>query len=241
MSFLRTISNWSFTFKGNDRADKHTHNTPSASGPFDSLPLLTSFALLVFSPCEQAAKASLSCMDRNGYNRDKCMDFFQAYRDCKKAWVRYLASGTCCESSILIFFQLEQRREDRRAGLPTPTWTLIVWRPVLCISRAVLLFYQHDLSNTTTVESVGDLYFRLIYCILGNNAHGRQSPLRHLLVALRATTFNHFHFPLENWALDNFFQGQVSSDTKHQRHHHSRGTQQVRLGYTECKGRHYAK
>ncbi|OJA10689.1 hypothetical protein AZE42_01034 [Rhizopogon vesiculosus] len=52
-------------------------------------------------PCEQAAKASLSCMDHNGYNRDKCMDFFQAYRDCKKAW-------------------LEQRREDRRAGLPTP-------------------------------------------------------------------------------------------------------------------------
>ncbi|KAG1746635.1 uncharacterized protein EDB91DRAFT_1118094 [Suillus paluster] len=53
-------------------------------------------------PCEQAAKASLSCMDRNDYNRDNCMDFFQAYRDCKKAW-------------------LEQRREDRRAGRSTPT------------------------------------------------------------------------------------------------------------------------
>ncbi|KAG1741169.1 hypothetical protein EDB19DRAFT_1706739 [Suillus lakei] len=53
------------------------------------------------SHAEQAAKASLSCMDRNDYNRDNCMDFFQAYRDCKKAW-------------------LEQRRDDRRAGRPTP-------------------------------------------------------------------------------------------------------------------------
>lgn len=42
----------------------------------------------MLSPCEHAAKASLSCMDRNDYNRDNCMDYFQAYRDCKKAWVR---------------------------------------------------------------------------------------------------------------------------------------------------------
>ncbi|KAH7917487.1 hypothetical protein BV22DRAFT_1026264 [Leucogyrophana mollusca] len=53
-------------------------------------------------PCEDAAKASMKCMDRNAYDREKCMDFFQAYRDCKKVW-------------------LDQRREDRRAGRPTPT------------------------------------------------------------------------------------------------------------------------
>ncbi|KAI6154311.1 hypothetical protein EDD17DRAFT_1738299, partial [Pisolithus thermaeus] len=38
-------------------------------------------------PCEDAAKASLKCMDRNQYDKDKCQDFFQAYRDCKRAWV----------------------------------------------------------------------------------------------------------------------------------------------------------
>ncbi|KAI6117434.1 cysteine alpha-hairpin motif superfamily [Pisolithus croceorrhizus] len=39
-------------------------------------------------PCEDAAKASLKCMDRNQYDKDKCQDFFQAYRDCKRAWTR---------------------------------------------------------------------------------------------------------------------------------------------------------
>ncbi|KAF9499569.1 hypothetical protein BDN71DRAFT_1502910 [Pleurotus eryngii] len=51
-------------------------------------------------PCEAAAKASLQCMNRNDFARDKCTDYFQAYRDCKKAWI-------------------EQRKEDRRAGRPT--------------------------------------------------------------------------------------------------------------------------
>ncbi|KAF9245232.1 hypothetical protein BU15DRAFT_41205 [Melanogaster broomeanus] len=52
-------------------------------------------------PCEDASKASLSCMDRNGYNRDKCMQYFQAYKDCKRAWI-------------------DQRRADRRSGRETP-------------------------------------------------------------------------------------------------------------------------
>ncbi|KAF8260712.1 cysteine alpha-hairpin motif superfamily, partial [Lactarius quietus] len=49
------------------------------------------------SPCDEASKASMDCLNRNDYDRDKCLDFFQAYRDCKKAWI-------------------EQRKADRRAG-----------------------------------------------------------------------------------------------------------------------------
>jgi len=30
----------------------------------------------------------MDCLNRHDYDRDKCLDFFQAYRDCKKAWVR---------------------------------------------------------------------------------------------------------------------------------------------------------
>ncbi|KAG7548911.1 hypothetical protein FFLO_03203 [Filobasidium floriforme] len=48
-------------------------------------------------PCQAAAKASQDCMDKANYNRDECLTFFQAYRDCKGKW-------------------LSQRREDRRAG-----------------------------------------------------------------------------------------------------------------------------
>ncbi|OBZ73742.1 Cytochrome c oxidase-assembly factor COX23, mitochondrial [Grifola frondosa] len=51
------------------------------------------------SPCEDASKASMDCLNRNEYDRDKCLDFFQAYRDCKKTWI-------------------EQRKADRRAGRP---------------------------------------------------------------------------------------------------------------------------
>ena len=29
----------------------------------------------------------MDCLNRHDYDRDKCLDFFQAYRDCKKAWV----------------------------------------------------------------------------------------------------------------------------------------------------------
>ncbi|PSR72799.1 hypothetical protein PHLCEN_2v11296 [Hermanssonia centrifuga] len=50
-------------------------------------------------PCEDAAKASLTCMDHHSYDRDKCSDFFQVYRDCKKQW-------------------MEERKADRRAGRP---------------------------------------------------------------------------------------------------------------------------
>jgi len=51
-----------------------------------------SFLILILfpleSPCAEASKASMDCLNRHDYDRDKCLDFFQAYRDCKKAWVR---------------------------------------------------------------------------------------------------------------------------------------------------------
>ncbi|KAI0352316.1 hypothetical protein OH77DRAFT_1409329, partial [Trametes cingulata] len=52
------------------------------------------------SPCSDASKASMDCMNQNDYDRDKCLDYFQAYRDCKKAWQAQL-------------------RADRKAGKTT--------------------------------------------------------------------------------------------------------------------------
>ena len=37
----------------------------------------------------------MDCLNRNDYNRDKCLDFFEAYKECKKTWV-----------SCLIFLQI---------------------------------------------------------------------------------------------------------------------------------------
>ncbi|BGO99421.1 hypothetical protein RTBOTA2_002681 [Rhodotorula toruloides] len=48
-------------------------------------------------PCEIARQESMRCLNDYSYDKGKCTEFFQAYRDCKKTW-------------------LDQRREDRRAG-----------------------------------------------------------------------------------------------------------------------------
>ncbi|KAL2260488.1 hypothetical protein VTK26DRAFT_5492 [Humicola hyalothermophila] len=38
-------------------------------------------------PCQEAAARSIRCLHRNGGDRTMCSDYFQAYRDCKKAWI----------------------------------------------------------------------------------------------------------------------------------------------------------
>ncbi|EJD47892.1 hypothetical protein AURDEDRAFT_46690, partial [Auricularia subglabra TFB-10046 SS5] len=49
---------------------------------FDGRMVVTKFV----DPCEDAARAAEQCMLRTG-ERDRCLDFFQAYRDCKGTWL----------------------------------------------------------------------------------------------------------------------------------------------------------
>ncbi|TFL02063.1 hypothetical protein BDV98DRAFT_566608 [Pterulicium gracile] len=49
-------------------------------------------------PCQEASKASYDCMNRNNYNREACMEYFHAYRECKAIW-------------------FEQRKRDRARGV----------------------------------------------------------------------------------------------------------------------------
>ncbi|CAN6640513.1 hypothetical protein TRVA0_018S00958 [Trichomonascus vanleenenianus] len=39
-----------------------------------------------YDPCAEASKMSLRCMERNDFDREKCMDYFHAYRECKRDW-----------------------------------------------------------------------------------------------------------------------------------------------------------
>ncbi|SAM84208.1 related to COX23-protein with function in mitochondrial copper homeostasis [Ustilago bromivora] len=50
-------------------------------------------------PCAHAAKLSMKCLDDNAYDRSKCGDIFNQYRECKKAWIN-------------------QRRQDRLNNRP---------------------------------------------------------------------------------------------------------------------------
>lgn len=51
------------------------------------------------NPCAEESVASLKCLDENNYNRAKCANYFQAYKECKKAWNK-------------------RKAERRRKGLP---------------------------------------------------------------------------------------------------------------------------
>ncbi|KAK3839227.1 MAG: hypothetical protein JOS17DRAFT_770335 [Linnemannia elongata] len=41
-------------------------------------------------PCQAQTKASMKCMDENGFDKKKCTRFFKDYSDCKRKWLETL-------------------------------------------------------------------------------------------------------------------------------------------------------
>ncbi|KAG0380624.1 MAG: hypothetical protein J3R72DRAFT_429964 [Linnemannia gamsii] len=41
-------------------------------------------------PCQPQTKASMKCMDENGFDKKKCTRFFKDYSDCKRKWLETL-------------------------------------------------------------------------------------------------------------------------------------------------------
>lgn len=41
-----------------------------------------------FDPCQESAKMSFKCLELNDYDRALCHDYFDAYRECKKQWLK---------------------------------------------------------------------------------------------------------------------------------------------------------
>jgi hypothetical protein len=40
-----------------------------------------------YDPCRPASQASMKCLDRNNYDKSKCQEAFDAYKECKRIWV----------------------------------------------------------------------------------------------------------------------------------------------------------
>ncbi|CAH3024064.1 unnamed protein product [Porites evermanni] len=38
------------------------------------------------NPCIAESQASMKCLDENNYDKTKCKMYFEAYKECKKAW-----------------------------------------------------------------------------------------------------------------------------------------------------------
>lgn len=114
---------WPFS-PGTPRLGNRTRNIPSMSSRY----FLRQWKLKnAHSPCEDASKASLACMDQNDYNRDKCMEYFQAYRDCKRAWVR-IASVMLTHATLLSSHTTltDRAKTDRPSAWPSNAGMRIV-------------------------------------------------------------------------------------------------------------------
>lgn len=51
------------------------------------------------NPCMEESEASMKCLVENSYDKSKCTIYFEAYRECKRAWNK-------------------EKAERRRQGLP---------------------------------------------------------------------------------------------------------------------------
>lgn len=61
----------------------------------------------------------MDCLTRNDYDRDTCLEYFQAYRDCKNIWVRSAPSSTHGKLENLLGSRSDrERRTDKQEGLP---------------------------------------------------------------------------------------------------------------------------
>jgi hypothetical protein len=40
-----------------------------------------------YDPCSEASANSMKCLDQNNYEKSKCREAFDAYKECKRLWV----------------------------------------------------------------------------------------------------------------------------------------------------------
>ncbi|KAJ9474550.1 Cytochrome c oxidase-assembly factor COX23, mitochondrial [Pseudozyma hubeiensis] len=96
-----TSSTSSYLSSSSSSAARNPSSQPSdPSQPQDFITVMSHKTPSKFTdPCAHAAKLSMKCLDDNAYDRSKCGDVFNQYRECKKAWIN-------------------QRRQDRLNNRP---------------------------------------------------------------------------------------------------------------------------
>ncbi|CCC68784.1 hypothetical protein NCAS_0B07000 [Naumovozyma castellii] len=41
-----------------------------------------------YDPCQECSEMSRKCLERNPFDKSQCQEYFDAYRDCKKMWMK---------------------------------------------------------------------------------------------------------------------------------------------------------
>ena len=59
----------------------------------------------------------MECLNKNDYDKTKCKDFFEAYKDCKRAWVSSIQVTMYIRTHLPSYLdQMEKRRQDGLSG-----------------------------------------------------------------------------------------------------------------------------
>lgn len=87
-----------------------TYEFPDPTTQEEKTAFRTKGASKYYDPCGPASQASMRCLDRNNYDRSKCQEAFDAYKECKRMWV-----GVPCYYADK---QMSKKKEDRRNNLP---------------------------------------------------------------------------------------------------------------------------
>ena len=48
---------------------------------------MTKEATQYYDPCQESSKMSFKCLELNNYDKSKCKEYFDAYKECKKQWL----------------------------------------------------------------------------------------------------------------------------------------------------------
>ncbi|KAK2149293.1 hypothetical protein LSH36_457g04012 [Paralvinella palmiformis] len=68
------------------------------------------------NPCLKESEMSMECMSRNGYDRDKCYDYFMNYRSCLNFWKKIAK---------------QRRLQGIKPEMPTPEERTGIWEDFL--------------------------------------------------------------------------------------------------------------
>lgn len=63
------------------------------------------------NPCHLESKLSMECLEKNGYQQDICINYFQNYKNCKEFWYNVKGARTRAR----IFPRIPDTEEERQA------------------------------------------------------------------------------------------------------------------------------
>lgn len=87
-----------------------------------------------YDPCQQASQMSLGCLERNNYDKEACIEYFKAYKECRQEWVSIYFFVFFGEILLLTFiFSIDGPEKTR-----SPFWLQVVMTKIKKLFYSIL-------------------------------------------------------------------------------------------------------